>query len=311
MMTSFWKSIGTELGKRWLATIFVPAFMFWVGGLIIFINSRLSWAALKEFETYFLALPAYAQAMPLIGAFVVMLISGALVRTFANHIIRFLEGYWPAWLGLIRKALVRMQRTRIQEQEQRWQELANKDEEERTSEERSEFIGLDWRLKSVPESEHDLMPSRLGNILKASETRPRERYGIDPVICWPRLWLVLPDSVKKELGEARAQLDTAAQLVMWSILFAVWAIYWPWALLITAAATLLSYRMALQAAAVFGELVESTYDTHRHLLYQAARWPLPTTAEQEKVLGEKLTRLFLRGEFDLNFTFVDPTDDKK
>ena len=83
------------------------------------------------------------------------------------------------------------------------------------------------RLRRFPDEQQYFMPTRLGNLLKAAELRPLSKYGLDSVICWPRIWLLLPESAKTELVNARADLDTGARIWSWSILFLVWII-WAW-----------------------------------------------------------------------------------
>ena len=39
-----------------------------------------------------------------------------------------------------------------------------------------------------------VVPTRLGNILKASELYANQRYGLDPVLIWSRLYGLLPES---------------------------------------------------------------------------------------------------------------------
>jgi hypothetical protein len=66
------------------------------------------------------------------------------------------------------------------------------------------------------------MPTRLGNLLRAAERKPLEKYGLDAIICWSRLWMLLPDAVKKDLQESRADLNNAARVWLWSLLFCGW-----------------------------------------------------------------------------------------
>ena len=67
------------------------------------------------------------------------------------------------------------------------------------------------------------MPTRIGNILRAAETRPYDHYGLEAVIVWPRLWLVLPDSARQELSTARASLDSSVAAVIWALGFCAFA----------------------------------------------------------------------------------------
>lgn len=65
----------------------------------------------------------------------------------------------------------------------------------------------------MPAHANRLMPTRLGNVLRAAESGVEDKYGIDPVPCWPALWLVLPDETRTEVTAARASLDTDRHVV--------------------------------------------------------------------------------------------------
>ena len=60
----------------------------------------------------------------------------------------------------------------------------------------------------------------------AAETWPTDKYGLDAPKCWPRLWLVLPDTARKEVAGARSSLDQGAAVWLWGAAFIVWT---PWA----------------------------------------------------------------------------------
>jgi hypothetical protein len=57
-----------------------------------------------------------------------------------------------------------------------------------------------------------LMPTRLGNALRAAEDRAGERYGLDTVTTWPRLFPLIPDKLAAGVIDLRNQLDLAARL---------------------------------------------------------------------------------------------------
>ena len=50
-------------------------------------------------------------------------------------------------------------------------------------------------------------PTLLGNILAAYEDYPKERYGMDSVFYWPRLWMVVEKDLKEEIGNSWAIAD--------------------------------------------------------------------------------------------------------
>jgi len=164
----------------------------------------------------------------------------------------------------------------------------------RSPEEDAEFAGLDNKLAYIPENPAHRMPTQLGNYLRAVEMRPDQKYGLNAFVCWPRLWLVLPEPVKKELAEARDKLDTAVRVWSWGALFLIWTYYAWWAIPVSIFAVSIAYRWILQAAKIYGQLVESAFDLHRFALYESLHWDFPDDFKNECEEGKKLTAYLFR-----------------
>jgi hypothetical protein len=144
------------------------------------------------------------------------------------------------------------------------------------------------------------MPTRLGDILRASERRPADHYGLDALVCWYRLWMLLPADVKTEISEARLQVDQSVRAWLWGALFVVWA-PWIWwvAVPVAIAVPFVTYNFSmLSAATLFGDLTETAFDLHRMQLYDALQLPRPVSPAKERDDGKRLTRLLWHGETD-------------
>ena len=139
------------------------------------------------------------------------------------------------------------------------------------------------------------MPTRFGNLLKAAESRPPHRYGLDAVVCWPRLWLIMPDTARTEVAAARVRLDEGARLWLWSLLFCGWVIFTWWALAVALLGMIVGYRTVLAGATVYGRLVLSCYDLYRKDLYATLGCELPVDAQEEVRSGARLTAYLERG----------------
>ncbi len=188
-----------------------------------------------------------------------------------------------------------------------WRQAAKYKRRGLTLKEEEEYARLDWRLRQAPADFNRLMPTRLGNLLRVAETRPSNKYGLDAVTCWSRLWFVLPESTQKELTEARAELNLGARVWLWSILFLIWSIWAWWAIPVGLLTALLTYRWMLDAAANYGDLVEATFDVYRAELYKAVRWSLPTDSDDERQKGREITQ-YLLGNF-IRIEFKEKGDD--
>jgi len=298
--------------ERWAAILLKSGILFWLGGLAAWVSDwdwesefwNIEWLTLWE------RLGGFLKPVPaLLGIFMVIVLVAAFSSILSRSdlpVLRFLEGYHRHprrfWNWLMRR-----RELEFEEQENRYQELSGRHEDAPDTLNKSELrelAQLEWRLECIPNDERERMPTRLGNLLRATELRPREKYGLNAFVCWPRLWLVLPDHVKRELAEARDHLDSTVRIWTWSALFIIWTIWTLWAVPVSIVGMWLAYRWIFQAAKTYGQLVESAFDLHRHLLYKSLRWPLPENPADEKQDGEKLTAYLFRGSDKSDPVFV-------
>jgi hypothetical protein len=306
-VTSLLSGIGGKLVERWMLLIMTPAFAFWGGGVAAWAYHR-SWAQIGAKLQGLSTVEAVALG---IGALILVSVSGIAVQRATLPLLRLLEGYWPPWIAL---PVIRRRDRRIRRLLEERERLAAKLREETASaEERRRHLALDRRLRLVP-VEHNpdelvrRMPTALGNVLRAAESWPTDKYGLDAVKCWSRLWLVLPEAARTELTAARTVLDQAAGLLLWAVLFVVWTVWAWWAAPIAIVVAFAAHRMVLSSAVVYGELLEASYDLHRRALYEAVRWPQPTSPADERALGEALTEYLWRGSDRPFPPFGGPTD---
>jgi hypothetical protein len=233
--------------------------------------------------------------------------SGVLAEQLARGALLLLQGYWPRALSPLRKRLVARQWRSKQTWDEQWAVLyVQIVEAEAAQEEEGRMAAVDpglldqllvheQRLTEIPGRRGQVMPTRLGNILRAGGTRVHDKYGLDAVRCWPTLWLLLPEKTRTEVAGARTELDSVAVWWTWTALLTVWTMLTPWALLLAIGGGALA-RIALIASAVrYADLVGAVFDVHRGLLYEALGRPRPVASQDEITAGRELTAALLRG----------------
>lgn len=301
----FLEGLSGGVADRWLANLFTPAFVFWVGGAVAIFQDA---ANRKKFQELVAPLTDTQEVGLLVFALLLVALSSFVMQRFDFLGLRWLEGYWPWWLRPARRPLVVWQRWQKQRTGDRWQQLYSKKETHGlTLWETEDLAQIEVRLRYLPEQDHSLMPTPLGNILRAAEEAPYLRYGLDPVLCWPHLWLILPEQTRNDVSAARNDLNTAVRVVLWGVLFAVVWTYWAlWALggLVVA---WIAYRWALNAATIYADLLTATIAIHRFELYQALKWPRPNNPTEEKQLAAQLNTYLARGYTiaELQYCFPD------
>lgn len=158
---------------------------------------------------------------------------------------------------------------------------------------------------AYPLSRKQVMATRLGNILRAAERYPLDRYGADGVVVWPRLYSLLPARVVTSVAQARGSLEfllvlsalaAAFALLSGIYLLAVTAPVWLFLSCFWGgmAVAVVAYRSSLGAALVYAEVLRSAFDLYRLDVLSNLRLPQPADATAERQRWTELQHLVLR-----------------
>ncbi|WP_299025385.1 hypothetical protein [uncultured Thermanaerothrix sp.] len=290
MLSAFWESLGSEVTRRWAPHLLGPGMLFWgVGGVALAQRGYLGplWAWVNQRSGLEQTLLAAAVVLGLI-------LSATLMQRLRLDWLRLLEGAWPDGLRGLCEALTRRWADRIAREEARYQDLKQA-EATLTPRQREELARLEMRLHYVPADPADYRPTRLGNILRTGERDAAYKYGLDALVCWARLWLLLPPEARNDLALARERLEEDVVLWGWGLLSLIWAFFLAPLALISLVWMITAYNLALRSASVYADLIMAAFDLYRHKLYTALGWPLPPAGEAERVYGEKLSEYLWRG----------------
>ncbi|MFF3871869.1 hypothetical protein [Streptomyces sp. NPDC001978] len=259
------------------------------------------------------------------------LIGGILLRPFERILVQQLEGYWdsPSPLARLRGAAIELHRRRRDDAVARLELIESKPLKfgpgastltslvaherrlgrETRAEQRYRRIRDNYpddaRITQIKRRlpRTDLMPTRLGNVLRRAERLAGGRYGLDAMVVYPRIY----PYVSERLAEAMArQLELLTVTASLSVCFGLLsALTLPllgrldvWSLMPFAAAGLcvLAYRGALVSAAYTGAVFCAVFDVHRFDLTAAMHYKLPDTAAEEAELNRYLTKYLEAGD---------------
>jgi hypothetical protein len=220
---------------------------------------------------------------------VTALIVAVLLALNSTPLYRLLEGYiWP------RRAYEARKRAQVR----RWERL--KAIAFASPESGVDLIQqqLAWeRLKEYPEEQY-ILPTRLGNAIKAFETYGVSRYGLDSQTFWYELVTVAPDALQKEEQDARAVVDFFVSAIYLAAIFSVVAILISilradlQSLVAGAIAAMLIpffYSRAVKSVRQWRFVVQALVNVGRLKLAGALGLVLPSTLEEERLMWQALT----------------------
>jgi len=300
LLSSVGGGVGATLSDRISARLFGPAIVFWLGGL----GALVAFYGWTTITTILLTADIVHQFLGLVGVLTLLMVSEIAIDWFTFPLLQLVEGYhWPEFL---RKQQVAELQQKFILKRNEWKVLTGRGVANLSVVEKARHAALDHELSLYPDKaiNGDLMPTQVGNVLKAAEQYSYYHYGLEAITVWPRLWVLLPEPIKQELSIARLNLERAVQLIAWGILFWGWALFALWAiplLLVLPIGFLImivGYYRAIQMAKIYGNLIRTAFDLHRFDLYRAMKWPLPENTDTEVKHGRELTAYIFRGLVD-------------
>lgn len=210
--------------------------------------------------------------------------------------VRLYEGYLGRRLWTpLRKWQVRKRKCSIAERD-RLKNLSTK-----SSDQQQRLNSLAVRLETrFARSDRATMPTLLGNVYRAFEGYPNERYNFDGVVMWPRIQPLVPEAVRTELAATQSRVDlllTSTTLISISAVLVV--ILQPFTfktiLMVTSllVSGYLTYRGAVIAALSLGDVVRSGFDIGRKTLLETLGFELPASLEEERKLWAEVTDFLL------------------
>lgn len=214
--------------------------------------------------------------------FLAVLVTGLVLAPFQFGLVRVLEGYWQdiPLLQTVGFIGIEMQRRR-----KAWLERT----------------GID--ASALYPKEDRLLPTRLGNVLRAAEDSAGPRHGFDTVSILPRMYPYLSAPLAEAFRDWRNQLDLACRLcaVFWSLtVIAVVALatdgWWILLPVVTAGLGVISYRGAVRAAAGYGACMHYLFDLHSADLVRALGYEPPADPGRAVKLHRQITHWLVEAD---------------
>ncbi|MGH3913756.1 MAG: hypothetical protein ACRDTC_10155 [Pseudonocardiaceae bacterium] len=310
-------SFGTSrtIGRYFGLVSAVPTVLL-VAYLVLLIASG-AWTHRPDFRAGVDALTrmSVGQIIGLLGA---TLVFALVMHTVQFALVQFLEGYWGG------NRVMRFLRTRrtlyhLNRLHEAWTSLGSADKilkfgresvngqsrvslvDSTTPEARRHVAAItDWAdarkvIEAYPEKHEDVMPTRLGNLLRKYEVNAGRGYEIDIIQKATHLALVAPENHVNYLNDQRNGLDLAVRLCASGIIACLVTVFlmWPWDvwLLLTIvpySLAYISYRGALVAAAHYGNALAALVDLNRFRMYEALHLPLSENTDAERAQNARM-----------------------
>jgi hypothetical protein len=274
-------SAASILERRFLLNAFLPAVVFFGGYITFFLwaTNRLT-RAIHDYLSAQLSL----QLILVTAFFALAWFCAAFIASQWRNLIRLYEGY--LFVGPLRH-LAHLGKLAHASRRRDWKSA------------RRSLYG------EYSRSPKEVMPTRLGNVLRAAEYYPDDRYGADYLILWTRLAPLCPDSFLENMNQFQAALDFLVVAVTGFSLLAVstsltaaltghGALVFLLCLAGGFALAHVAYLSAVAAAAELGEAMRASFDLYRNELLVRLRWPIPRDPEEERETWEAIGD-FIRG----------------
>jgi hypothetical protein len=330
-----------EIGRSYIVSSFLPSAVFVTIGLLLFRGFLPA-----KWVTQFAANSIYHASGWILGLLLILWVAFFLFSS-NDFTVKLFEGYFipkaiSNWIveNILAERHLKGAKNYFDyaERKTRIEDIKNSGKRVKKEEERQlSFLWTDafrelqdLEVRSPIEVEN-LLPTRLGNVLRSSEIYAAERYWIEELNIWPRLFSILPQAFLKNLEEKNNQfmflLNSAfLAFVNAAICFLFCAGGLPCRFLPNLAPcfwvrqhsgffsigydyisplgflfigiTLVAfgymlYWVAVNSAEDFGMLIRAGFDLYRNDLLKQLNWKLPKNIDDERDTWIQISRFFI------------------
>ncbi|MET7645859.1 hypothetical protein ABZS83_19940 [Streptomyces sp. NPDC005426] len=277
--------LGRQIATRWLTTLLIPG-LLWV--CVAVPACQLGWAhaldphAAEPLLRWFVSRRPAGQNIALAVAVLMAALGVGMTATGVPAILRLLR---PV---AARSAPARRLRTaRLARWERARRAAEHLEAEALRAADGSTIVGpqiAQARARQYAISlEEPAHATWVGDRLRANMLRIHRGYGLDVALVWPRLWVILPDSLRADISAVQNSYAAAGVTVGWAVLYAALGLVWGPALLIAVAVLAVAFVRARSATEVLCQLVEAATDLYASAL--ADQLHIPCTGVLTPDLG--------------------------
>ena len=155
-----------------------------------------------------------------------------------------------------------------------------------------------------PDRSADVLPTLLGNVLRAAETYPARRYGADAILLWTRLQLILPEAFGRDVERYMMNYQLPLVISFLSGILAAASLtlalndgdlrLFQGVFLGSMSTALAAYWLSIRGAINYGMAIRSAFDLHREQLLE--RFHVPSSGDEaESERFHALRQFILRG----------------
>lgn len=194
-------SIVREIGRSFLVSCFLPAFVFLSLSKQFFFPVFFSNCQLLGFLVH----SDFEQTITFVA--VASAFIGYLLWSLNPQLVKLFEGYhFQPLLRTCEKHHNDCRTRMLDEADKARSEYDEEQDDELSNYRESQFITKQAELETFYPIEGDVMPTAIGNVFRAFEQYPGRRYGIDAVLFWPHLISVVKPELARLIEEANNAL---------------------------------------------------------------------------------------------------------
>jgi hypothetical protein len=302
VLSGFLSELGKKFAERWFTLLVLPGALYLAvaaAARVMGYRHALDVARLTERLSQWAADPTAGTVGAQVVLFAAVLGGSAVAGIAAQALSSAMERAVLAvgWRDLRWDALRRRVERRVAARRNRWSAAAGEWRRQRAATASAVALGRSVDHAPMLAAQRTMLrtaveepdrPTWCGDRLNAVALRLDRDLRMDLAVCWPHLWLVLPETSREQVTAARQELTRATTLAAWAVLYFVLLCWWWPAVPLAAVLAGTAWHRTRAATEGYARLLEAV--CRLHLRDLAEHLGLDTDAAPQDV-GAAVTRL--------------------